>query len=418
MYDLFIKFISEVPVPIFTEESILRATDNNDIFVVRVLKNDVVMSQKLKKNDRVYNKQHACLFCLKTFTKLAQHITTCKRRDKDVISSNSHEMIRNLGNHVYNKRTIEEGKGMLILKVRPTDQFCAYKYNPCPNCFEWIRLDLLRKHSGTCKHSGPCLAENTRAQLVYQSKLVSGRIDVTNVCVLMQQKVFPYMRNTANAQIAQSDITIVELGRHVYKELIHNPKGRNYASQRMLLNAKLLTYLRKATNMPNANMDDFIDCSYFDYFVEGALHLSLPSMEDVSELNSPTNGIKIKYDIMKMADLKWKRLAKKHNVEVEKNRADDFIKMVKRYWRVEVTKLSRNSLVNRCLSGAMFTLPSPKDIQTVMNYLMSELKSMNKLIAERKLPETIDSYYKLCNLLQPYLNNFNKRRPNEVDQSL
>ena len=48
------------------------------------------------------------------------------------------EIIRNLGNHLHNMRTLLNGEGEIVLSKEAKPVFQIDRYRPCSQCYSWI----------------------------------------------------------------------------------------------------------------------------------------------------------------------------------------------------------------------------------------------------------------------------------------
>ena len=110
-------------------------------------------------------------------------------------------------------------------------------------------------------------------------------------------------------------------------------------------------------------------------------------MDDVDDLGSPSNAIKIKYDILKVINEKWARIQIRGNPDPEEaHKCDTFLRLMNIKWSERVTKMARTVLVQRSFNKEV-EIPSPEDIKTLTEHICKELKRLN-------LEEYSDSAYR------------------------
>ncbi|XP_052097335.1 uncharacterized protein LOC127732312 [Mytilus californianus] len=132
-------------------------------------------------------------------------------------------------------------------------------------------------------------------------------------------------------------------------------------------------------------------------------------MDDEDDLKSPSNAIKIKYDLTTMIKIKRNRLIK------STDKGDDTKKgieacnnvdiLIKSEWGERVTKLARTILILRTFSQNK-AIPSPEDVRKLNIHLITRLKDFQY---------KEDVYSSLCTIAQARLLLYNKRRSGEID---
>ena len=317
------------------------------------------------------------------------------------------KLLRLKGNHYHNISVLDEKKGEIILSRRSNNKhFDLAQYGPCPNCYDWIKLSTLKRHQKRCPADREKLIQVSSSALLMQSDMMTGRLsrDATSALV---QEVFPIMRNDNLAKIAKNDAVIVSLGNQWMQRNIGNRIMRKYyTSSVMRLAAQLKVHLQLITNDKTASLEDFIHPKNFDHFVKAALKCTKEDDEDEEEIKSPSNAIKLGYDIKRMASAKLGEALKTGN-EVKTSEAKDFLKLMTLNWGFQVTKLSRTVLSERNFNSYK-PLPLPSDVKKLAAYLQSSLKSLDLQdysYTQRK---------KVAVLSLAWLTLYNRRRCGEV----
>ena len=154
---------------------------------------------------------------------------------------------------------------------------------------------------------------------------------------------------------------------------------------------------------------EFIVPQRFDDVVAATLQCAMPDMDDTEELASPTNAIRLKYDILRLVDCKWAMIqtAERGSPSKEANACDVFHRLVKIYWGEHVTKLARTVLLNRSFIKEK-EIPSPDDMRKLTVHVVQQLK-------ELKLTKTTETFRHAVQLSQARLLIYNKRRSGEID---
>ncbi|XP_033758095.1 uncharacterized protein LOC117340444 [Pecten maximus] len=419
------------------EDQISRDVTHRNIYIRKVLKSEKGSRAQAskKKNLRVYNSYHACFICGKLVQHIPTHLKTHRNNPKvkDILLQKVPDFskVRRFGDDLHNRKVVEELKGEFLLARRPSDNKLDISlYGPCPNCSEWILLKCIKYHHQRCTKKEGKNVKLSRRSLSTQSMILAGHIQ-SKCSKAMLTEVFPSMIDDKIAKVAKEDELIVALGESWLRRNIDNiEKRRYYASQRMRLCARFLTQLRelhktmvKSGNQENSEPDEAIlesdgdgcnqDMSYylkpcfFDMIAQAALTCCIPFMDDEEELESPSNAIKLKYDIKRLVDAKW-ALCLKGKFDEPKSASKDckaVLKLMDIEWKEKVTRHARAVLARRSFDRTK-ELPDPEDIQRLTKHLMEELKTTEL---------TSGNYYRVVLLLQTRLLLFNKRRAGELE---
>ena len=155
-------------------------------------------------------------------------------------------------------------------------------------------------------------------------------------------------------------------------------------------------------------MWDFLTPKHFDAVARAALAVSMTDYDDEEELNSPSNAIKLKYDIQRLVNAKWAYILKNEGKASVSESCRNFLDVMKIEWSDKVTRLARSILAERRLhKNSSDTIPDPNDIAKLVSYLKKELKTI--------LKEKNRDYRKMAMIVQTRLLIYNKRRSSEID---
>ena len=128
-------------------------------------------------------------------------------------------------------------------------------------------------------------------------------------------------------------------------------------------------------------MWDCLRPAYMEIVIEAALDTAIRKMDDEEDLKRPSNAIKIKHDIIKMA--KTKRSLAVRNLDKDradvgwqnaKDEAEEFIQDVQDSWTENVSRLAYSLLSERRLN-CVNHLPKPEDVQKLSMHLVDSLKA-------------------------------------------
>ena len=109
--------------------------------------------------------------------------------------------------------------------------------------------------------------------------------------------------------------------------------------------------------------------------------VSLPEVEYAEELKSPSNAMKMQYDILRLINIKWAYLLKNEGKSGEIKTCKYLLKLMKMEWSEKVTKLARSILTQRLFTKGK-EIPSPEDIRQISQYVINDLKrpSLKKML--------------------------------------
>jgi hypothetical protein len=245
------------------------------------------------------------------------------------------------------------------------------------------------------------------------SAAIVGNILPTASKQLISQ-VFPIMTNDNLSKIAQEDPLIVGLGNFWLRENIGNKlKRKNYTSQKMRGAARLLQNLRlKDKTESSRYIADYIKPIKFDEVAEAALQCATMDCDDDEDLKHPSAAIKIKYDILKMVNIRMGLAVRKGDDATQKECAD-FLFLLKSEWGNKVSKLANKLLLERRMNRPIENA-NPDDLKKLASFLKSKLGSFDLTVEETTTPLYRNiAQYTLARLL-----TYNKRRSGELELML
>lgn len=410
------------------EDEVIRDKENNGIYIRRVSSSMTTKTGKRKKCSRVYNARHFCPFCQRAYINFSQHILgkthdlepevqkitqiNILKGDSDQIRLQKSKerkrllsILRNKGDSSHNKKVLQKQRGEIILGRRQNEtqgRFSISEYGPCPSCLEWLKLDIIPRHH--CPERIEKLAHQTKANLLMQSAMLSGRFNV-EASKMMKVEVFPVMRLDEIGQVARSDNLVVSLGNQWLLRNVGNELMRKYyTSAVMRLSSRLLITLRGMVIPPTGtDMQDYLDPEYFTQVAKGALKVAQQDSSDEDSLQAPSNAIKLAHDIKRMANIKLGRAIESRNKDMKES-AIDFLHLMSIQWS---TKLAR-VLLDEKKHVKNTPLPVPSDVVKFSQYLKGEAKVCD--LKDTSYP----NYRKVVILALAALISYNRRRPGEV----
>lgn len=208
------------------------------------------------------------------------------------------------------------------------------------------------------------------------------------------------------SEVAKKDVLIVALEESWLRRSVDNKaKRRHYASKHMRLMARMLINLKKQDTDGQKSLDEYLSTRYFEDLITAALNCCIPNMDDVDELESPSNAIKLKYDIRRVVNAKWSLLVREDPHSLVAEEMQTLLGLITLEWGERLVKLARNVLVRRRFIMKK-ELPSPDDIAVLTRYIVEELKS---------IALTPENFFRVVQMAQTRLLTFNKRRSGKID---
>ena len=339
-----------------------------------------VLFSKDKNNvkKRVQNSCHACFYCGKLRSHIQDHLNrthASEQEMKTILECNDinkkeelKSLLRAKGDHKHNREVIYKKCGELLLYRRPTEGFKHEEFGACIECLEWMKTTSICKHLKTCRGD----SSDSVRKLPYVttlSNVAKGKKPRHGSDALIKE-VFTIMTNDEIGLEARDDELICSLGEIWMKSCVDNKvKRAHWTSQHMRLAAKLLIELRKLDDSgENLQMWDYLRPKYFDNLILASISICLPEMDDVEELRSPSNAIKMKYDLIRMLECKSIKSGQRYDETSEekwkkfRKESESVLTDIQRSWKTKITKVARKVLLERKL-GKKEKMPSPKDIE-------------------------------------------------------
>jgi len=243
--------------------------------------------------------------------------------------------------------------------------------------------------------------------MMIKSEVLLGLI-TPNASEKLKREVFSIMRRDEETAIAQSDGLIVALGEKWLRMNISNKVRRKYyTSEKMRRSARFLLEVRNLIEKQTMTLTDCIKGTMFDICCEAALRIAKRNIDDEEDLASPTEALKMGFDLMKLVDIKEGFALKKGgsgHAAIEKQDCKSFFRLMKIEWTAKVSKLAHNSLRERHLNNKVY-LPL-EDLVKLAEYLKEELSEIHE---ELTSPPNYHIYKEVAMLVQARLLLYNKK---------
>lgn len=245
-----------------------------------------------------------------------------------------------------------------------------------------------------------------KSEIFTRSDTIADRIPEAATSALVNE-VFCKMNQDDIGMIAREDNLIVRLGNMWMEKNIGNKlKRAKYTSQIMRMVARLLYNIRKETNT-DLDLSEYIKPCFFDDIARATMLTAGRDATDDEHLETPSNAIKLGHDIKRIVNIKigLAIMLKDHEAEADGER---FLRLMNVFWGTRVTKLARNTLVERQFNKRQ-VLPDTNDIQKLNEYMNTQLSNID-------LEEiSLENYNKVARLVAAKLLQYNRRRPGEIE---
>ncbi|XP_069109622.1 uncharacterized protein [Argopecten irradians] len=422
----------------FDEKKTARDISHKDIYVSLV--KDKYVSGKHTKTNRTYDSRHPCIFCSKTVCNFSHHILTRKHSNEDEVKQilnscgkerkNLIAKLRLKAAHNHNINVLKRNKGEIFLLRRSRYEAgeseedeseeddegkgdkCEQtidirKYGPCPRCLGWILLASIKRHFKVCCAADPNLSLSyTKNSLIVQSDIIMGKV-TDEASPALVKEVFPIMLVDDVSKVAKHDDLIVNLGNQwMLRNRGNEIMRKYYTSSVMRLVAKLKKNCQMISELNDESMDGFLQPKHFDVVVKAALLCSAGDEEDLEDLKSPSNAVKLGHDIKRMLSTKLAKGIKESDNQ-KKKEAEEFRKLMDIEWGLRVTKLARSLMIEATFNQER-KLPLPNDLKKLAQFLTNEIKDLDLEDA------TFAQFRKVANLNLVRITLYNRRRCHEV----
>ena len=375
---------------------------------------------------RVYDKQHACLFCGKLDAKIARHLfqdhenkeeivsinkLDVKKKDEKLIRAAMLDDLRHRGDFYHNVKVLRTG-GVLILWRRPApdDVVCPNDYKPCPYCLVFVTKKEMWRHVKTCKKnnkSDEALTVLGKSEmLLYPNRYSEGASKE------LTQLVLSKMNNDSISEIVSSDKLITTFGSFLLSS--HGLRKGGNISQRMRILARVLVELWKLSEEPRKTLLDFIKPCYFDNFVEVTRSLGGFSMvnvegESIAGFKTPSLPLKIGYALQKCTQIK-KGIGIKSGNSALVTDAEKFGQLYNFEWNTKIISISISTLSTNQFNKVQL-LPLTNDLMSVRLFLQEHIAEETKNLNANP---SIETWRCLAELSGIRITMFNRRRISEV----
>ena len=299
---------------------------------------------------------------------------TCCKDDKLRIALMGR--LRNLGNHLRNKRVLQAGEGTFIVSYIPRSVSSDSKnetcYLPCVYCLGYYAKATLWKHSSRCLlRKEENVINQQQARHAYQGRMLLASELHSGSQV---RKLISKMKDDWITCVIKGDSLINRLGALLCLMYKSDKTSRNEFRYYLRLTAMMLVELRKLVPGVTA-LEEFVDPAYFNHFVLAAHNLNKNNGHNVNL--SETKLSKLKWLLQKMAIMVQNDNIQSFSSE-KRRKAIAFENLVLKEWK---TKFMPNVSISK--SAPAVTLVSIcHDVKILSDYLTERIRWHSKYLQE------------------------------------
>ena len=229
------------------ENEIIRDVKYPNVYIRKVLKAEKRKNGKSKKQSRVYNSYHACVYC----HKLVQHIPSHMKRHRN------EQKVREVVAMYPEDRDVGEIRKKKM-KCYLSNMLALREFGPCSKCYDWMKMFSLLKHAKTCAgYATQMDIDSYRPScgvMITQVEIMQGKIK-GNASDLLKKEVFTIMIRDDVTKVAQSDEINLTLGESWLRRNIDNIcKRKYYSSSHMRSAARFFIEVRKLAHNEELSM--------------------------------------------------------------------------------------------------------------------------------------------------------------------
>ncbi|XP_051781264.1 uncharacterized protein LOC114648939 [Erpetoichthys calabaricus] len=367
---------------------------------------------------RVYDKKQFCLFCGKSYAKIARHIEQIHHNETEVAKALQFprkskerrlqiDLLRNRGNFAHNVEVLKMGKGMLIPRRQPRNCLPSKDFAHCLNCQGFFLRHNLWRHMKHCKlrkRDQPKPGKNRVQSLCAFAEPVPPGVD-SGLWKLMSEMIKDDI-----SLIVKKDPCILQIARHLFNRLGSDISKHEYIRQKIRELGRLLLCARRIT--PLQNMKDFIIPSSFPHVVTAVKCVAGYDQES-GTMKTPSLALKLGHSLQKISNIVEAQAMVEENEMMVKN-AQSFRKIYETQWNELIS-----SVALRCLRESKWNapqlLPFTEDVKKMHLYLDDKQEENYKnLLAEA----SARNWASLAKVTLTQIILFNRKREGEVSRML
>ena len=372
-----------------------------------------------KFSGKVWDKKHACVYCMQLYSKMARHLEQVHKDELEVAKALSFPKrskerqklwleIRNKGDFAYNRRVIAEEEGQLITAKRPAKDLKISNFVPCPRCLGMFQGKDLWRHAKKCKLNKDEAGLSKRGDHQREGKLllpVAKGIDDK-----FHREILGPMKNDHIREVASRDTLILMRGQKVFAKCATQTHQYQYVRQKVRELARFLIEFRKLDAVES--LQEAVDPTKYKTCVEAVRNMCGIDMVKGS-CKTPSTALKVGHALKKCARI-LKSKALQAQDESLKKRTCSFIDLLDEDWATDISTVALQTMqVNRFNKPKR--LPLTKDIQKLHAHLEERAQDLLKQLSESKT-DNMSVWRDLSEVTLAQIVLFNRRRGGEAQR--
>lgn len=366
-----------------------------------------------------YNKKQYCVYCQKSFSKIARHLEFVHRNEPEVAAAfsfgkRSKERIRRLnllktrGNFAHNAMVSKTGTGEMVPCRRPKEAKPAQEFTHCIHCQGLYNRKTLWRHIRKCPQN-PTVGNSRSGQKRVQSATYLSCPPPDDIGRNVW-RIACEMTNDDVSSVVRSDRYILLLGEQMYNRLKCHSGRNDYIRQKMREVARLLIMARSLT--PLRNMEDLVKPSNFPHVIK-AVRAVAGFNEENNNFKTPSLALKLGHSLMKIATAIECNALMSGRDEVAEF-ARNFRRIYESKWN-EVISAAALTTLSEAKWNKPQVLPFTEDVKTLHAFLTSTMKELVSVLQDEPNEK---SYATLCKVTLTQIILFNRRREGEVSRMM
>ncbi|KAK7096458.1 hypothetical protein V1264_005754 [Littorina saxatilis] len=356
--------------------------------------------------DCAVTKKHFCLYCKKSYPKIARHLEDMHSDEFDVarvLSKNKKSKERRAawavltkkGDFNHNYECVETGGGVLVPKYR-SKQKTQGDYVTCGVCFGLYSKRILWKHQKTCEAATEKGKESDAKGIGAGKLLMPVKIQNKR----LRDNILVDMNDCDVKEVVQGDRLILEYGNRLL-EKHPEPHKKTYISNKMRELGRLVQHT-KHDNI--RSIEDCLDPCHFE-----SVLLSVKAIagydNDTGMFKRPSLALKVGYSLKKCCKI-LKSKALREEDDAKEKKCTNFLALYEEEWCDRIAGHAHNTLDSRKYNTPKL-LPFTEDVKKVHCHLQTIAKEAKKSL------EQSSSYKLLAQVSLTQIILFNRRRSGE-----
>ena len=369
---------------------------------------------------RKYDKKFYCLYCEEARSKLPDHLIARHKDEDDVakyMSENNKQekdklyiKIRNLGDHLHNRKVLRSGEGDLAVRYRPRngDEGNSDHYGPCPRCYGYyIRRELWR-------HRCPLAIEQPKEKGLKLASASLLLLPTSPYGSYHLRKVIVGMKGDEISRIAKSDSTIMANAEKLCKKHGHEIERHSYIRQKMRELARLLKELRAEANLPNGTLDLFFSPKYYRLMVYCSKKVACYD-EMTNRYVTPSLALKLGHAIHKCSKIVAGQCIENRDRE-KANDVEEFQKLLELNWTDDISLNALKTIREDKRNKASQMIPLADDVKQLSAHLKKVGNENFKVLVSSESVVDAKAWETLNEVTLTQLIVFNRKRAGEVSK--